>query len=227
MTHVLLWDIDGTLLTTARGGIFALEAAAVEVGGVELDVAELRTAGLTDGQIAVVMLEACGHEPDEAMVDRFLRVYERELPAALHRRDGRVLPGVEAILDDLSERDDVVSLLLTGNTPGGAAAKLGHYGLDRRFDAGAFCVGTGPRDDIARAAMDLARSALGSEPDPARTFVIGDTPHDITCARAIGARCIAVATGVYDRAALAEHEPWRALDALPEPAAFRALVGLG
>lgn len=226
MTHVLLWDIDGTLLSTARGGIFALEAAAAEIGGAEIDMAELRTAGLTDGQIAVLLLETCGHEPDDALVDRFLRAYERELPAALHRRDGRVMPQVEAILDDLAARDDAISLLLTGNTADGAAAKLRHYGLDGRFAAGAFCVGSGPRDDIARAAVELARSVLGSEPDPERTFVIGDTPHDVACARAIGARCIAVATGVYDRAALAAEAPWRALDELPEPAAFRALVGL-
>jgi phosphoglycolate phosphatase-like HAD superfamily hydrolase len=227
VTHVLLWDIDGTLLTTARGGIFALEAAAREVGGSDVEIQELRTAGLTDGQIAVVILEACGREADEATVDRFLRVYERELPAALHRRDGHVLPQVHAILDDLREREDVVSLLLSGNTPGGAKAKLRHYGLDGRFDAGAFCVGTGSRDDIAVAARELARERLGTDPDPQRTFVIGDTPHDITCARAIGARCLAVATGVYAREELASHDPWRAVEELPDPPGFRALLDLG
>jgi phosphoglycolate phosphatase len=226
MTPVLLWDIDGTLLTTGRGGVFALEAATREVGGSDLDVRSMRTGGLTDAQIAAQVLEACGREADEHTLDRFLRVYERELPAALHRREGRVLPQVQAILDDLSERDDVLSLLLTGNTPAGAEAKLRHYGLHGRFDAGAFCVGTGPRDDIARAAVALARDRLGRDPDLERTFVIGDTPHDITCARAIGARTIAVATGAYDRDALAEHGPWRVLDELPGPAGFRELVGL-
>jgi phosphoglycolate phosphatase-like HAD superfamily hydrolase len=120
----------------------------------------------------------------------------------------------------------VLSLLLTGNTPAGAAVKLRHYGLDGHFDAGAFCVGTGPRDDIARAAVELARERLGADPDPDRTFVIGDTPHDISCARAIGARCLAVATGVYSRDELASHAPWRAFDELPPPAKLRTLIGL-
>jgi phosphoglycolate phosphatase-like HAD superfamily hydrolase len=226
MTHVLFWDIDGTLLSTARGGVFALEAATREMGCADVDVHSMKTGGLTDAQIVELVLTACGREPDEEAVDQFLRIYERELPAALHRRDGRVLPQVHALLDDLSQRDDVLSLLLTGNTPGGAEVKLRHYGLEGRFDAGAFCVGTGPRDDIARAAVELARDRLGADPDPERTLVIGDTPHDITCARAIGARCLAVATGAYSREELAAHDAWRVVDELPDPVAFRELVGL-
>jgi phosphoglycolate phosphatase-like HAD superfamily hydrolase len=146
MTVVLLWDLDGTLLTTGRAGVFALEDAAREVCGVEADLQSLATAGLTDAEVAALALSTCDCPSDEETVVRFLEAYEARLPEVLHRRKGRVLPGVREILDDLDGRDGVLSLLLTGNTPGGAAAKLAHYGLVRQFDGGAVCLGPGTRE---------------------------------------------------------------------------------
>ena len=215
MTTVLLWDIDGTLLSTGRAGIFALEAAASEVLGREVSLQDMHTSGLTDAQIAQEIIGS----PD---VGRFLEIYARELPDALPRRTGKVMPGVRAILEDLDGDPAVVNLLLTGNVEGGARAKLRHYGLDDLLSDGAFCVGPGSRDDIARAAW-----ALAGEPDPQRCFVIGDTPHDVSCGKAIGARTVAVATGAHDRAALEACDPDVVLDELPEPDEFRRLVGLG
>ena len=130
------------------------------------------------------------------------------------------MPGVREILDDLSGRADVVNLLLTGNIEAGAAAKLSHYGLDGYFrSGGAFCVGSGERAEIARRALPLAG-------DAEHVYVIGDTPADIECGNAIGARTIAVATGSYALRELAEHEPWAMLEQLPGPADFRALLGI-
>jgi phosphoglycolate phosphatase len=219
MTKVLFWDIDGTLLTTARAGIFSLEDALEEVSGVRADLDEMATAGMTDYSIAEAALARVGHATDEEIVQRYLELHGRRLPEYLHRREGHVMPGVREILDDLSARDDVVNLLLTGNIQAGAAAKLAHYGLDGYFGAGgAFCVGPGERTEIARRALALANGSA--------SFVIGDTPADVECGKEIDARTVAVATGSYGVAELAASEPWLLLERLPEPARFRELLGL-
>ena len=216
----LFWDIDGTLLTTARAGVFSLEDALAEVSGVRADLNGMATAGMTDYSIAEAALAQVGHATDEGVVQRFLEVHGRQLPDYLHRREGNVMPGVREILADLDGRDDVANLLLTGNTEAGAAAKLAHYGLDGFFRlGGAFSVGPGERAEIARRALPFANGA--------EAFVIGDTPADIECGNAIEARTIAVATGSYSVAQLAEHEPWLLLERLPEPERFRELLGLG
>jgi phosphoglycolate phosphatase-like HAD superfamily hydrolase len=215
----LFWDVDGTLLTTARAGVFALEAALRDVCGADFDLQELVTTGLTDAEVAAASLEAAGVEATDRRVEDFLRAYERHLPACLPRRSGHVMPGVREVLEDLRERNDVRSFLLTGNTPLGARTKLTHYGLAGFFDDGAFCAGPGARLEIARRALPLADGAEA-------VFVIGDTPQDIACGNAIGARTIAVATGSHSIDELARHDPWTVLERIPEPAAFRALVEL-
>lgn len=226
MRYVLLWDIDGTLLTTARAGVFALAEAAREVAGVEPDIEALPTAGLTDAQVATLVLKASGAESDPTTVQQFLRVYERALPGNLGRRDGRVLPGVREILEAMRARTDVLSLLLTGNTEAGAAAKLRHYGLDGFFAlGGGFCTDGGDRAEIGRRALGVAAEALGGDADLRRTFVIGDTGHDVACGRAIGARTVAVAF-TYTPEVLRAHDPWRVLSELPRPDQFVRTLGL-
>lgn len=218
-TTAIFWDIDGTLLTTARAGVYALEDALEEVTGTRVDLQDLESAGLTEHAVAQGVFEAAGIDADDDLVDRFLRAYERHLPTSLPRRRGRVLPGVREVLEDLRGDDRVRSFLLTGNTPAGARAKLAHYDLLEFFGDGAYCVGPGTRTDIAHRAAALAEGALA-------IYVIGDTPHDIECGKAIGAQTIAVATGSYSAEDLASHEPSLLLDALPEPEAFRQLVGV-
>lgn len=220
MKAALFWDIDGTLLTTARAGVFSLEAALEEVSGVRGDLQGMATAGMTDYAIAEAALAAVGHATDEETVQRFLAIHGRQLPEYLHRREGRVLPGVREALEDLDGDPSVRNLLLTGNTEAGAAAKLAHYGLAEFFpEGGAFCVGPGERAEIARRALPYANGT------PA--LVIGDTPADVECGKEIGARTIAVATGSYSVDQLRETDPWAALEQLPEPGAFRELLGLG
>src|SRR5882724_4663894 len=93
---VLLWDLDGTLLSTARAGVFALEEAAEAVLGTEVDLQDMHTSGLTDAQIAELILDGRGHDPGD--MDRFLELYGAALPRHLPRRQGRVMPGVRAVL---------------------------------------------------------------------------------------------------------------------------------
>ena len=223
MKRVLFWDIDGTLLSTGRAGVFALEEAAREICGGEVDLASMKTSGLTDGEIARAVMEDCGADTADGQVERFLEAYERHLPERLHWRQGEVLAGVETILDHLEGRDDVLNLLLTGNTAAGAKAKLTHYGLAGRFAGGAFCAGYERRDSIARRARQSV-TEHGADPERDELYVIGDTPHDVSCGKAIEAITVAVASGTYSAEELAESEPSLVLEELPEPDRFEELV---
>jgi phosphoglycolate phosphatase-like HAD superfamily hydrolase len=224
MTRVLCWDIDGTLLTTARAGIFAWEDALREAVGRAADLSTFRTAGLTDVEIAARLLERFGLEPTVPRVRNLVQRYEALLPDRLHRRAGRVLPGVRPILERLVETAGVVSILLTGNTEAGARAKLRHYGIDRYFERGAFADGARDRAAIARRALEVAAELTGGPPAPGSTFVVGDTPHDIACAGAIGARAVAVASGSYSVEELARHAPWWLVAELPDPEVFLSRI---
>src|SRR5688572_14242644 len=136
---VLFWDIDGTLITTGRAGMFAWNDSVAELTGKMFDLrTELRTAGLTDYQIALKTFERIGITPEADLVARLVRRYEELLPASLPLRNGAVLPHVREILELLRRRSDVRSYLLTGNTRGGARAKLTYYGLMEFFPDGAF-----------------------------------------------------------------------------------------
>ena len=222
---LVFWDIDGTLLTTGRAGLFAWQDALREVAGVEADLDRFDTRGHPDYGIARQLLAEWTESADPPLerVTRLVREYEDRLPAALHRRSGRVLPHVREILERLAGIDGACSLLLTGNTRRGAAAKLRHYGLSDLVGDGAFSDGAGDRTAIARAALERAR-ASGSDAPLERVDVVGDTPHDVRCGAAIGARTIAVATGGYTAGELAEVKPWRVFRELPPAQEFLTLL---
>jgi phosphoglycolate phosphatase-like HAD superfamily hydrolase len=222
MSTVLFWDIDGTLLATGGAGMFAWNDAVREQTGCDFDLkTTLRSAGFTDYQIGVRTFEVLGIPATDGDVDRLVRRYEELLPASLFRKEGRVLPNVRAILERLAaERPDVRSYLLTGNTAAGARAKLTHYGLWDLLSRGAFCVEATARAGIAARALALARQ----DGPVGCAIVIGDTPHDIECANAVGARTLAVATGGYALPELLAHRPWHGCEELPGPDAFLALI---
>ena len=223
VTTLLFWDIDGTLLTTQRAGMYAWEAAASEAAGRPVDLQSLRTAGLTDYAGGREILESLGLSSGDAPLARLVQTYEDTLPSVLSRRQGRVLEGAREILEHAcADRPDIGLYLLTGNTPAGARAKLTHYGLLDFFRGGAFSDPAGDRADIARRALAMATN--GRSVALERVFVIGDTPHDVSCGRAIGAKTIAVASGDYSTEALQAEAPWRALPALPDVDSFLALL---
>jgi len=136
-----------------------------------------------------------------------VRGYLKRLPSCLERGNGRVLPGIVALLRSLSGRDDVLVGLLTGNVRAGARVKLGHFGLDEYFAFGGFGDLHLDRDDVAREALAEVQQRLNGFLVPERVWVIGDTPLDVRCARAIGARAAAVATGWHSVDELAAHDP--------------------
>ena len=218
---VLFWDLDGTLLMTGRAGLFAFEEALHVVTGVEASLQDLPTAGLTDAGVVRLMLEHIGVEATPERIEAVLREYEQRLPASLPRRQGRVLDGIREVLEDFRDDPTVRSYLLTGNTPAGARAKLVHYGLDGFFPEGegTFCIDHGTRSDLARRALPLAEGADA-------VYVIGDTPADVECGKAIDARTIAVTSGWHPLEELEATDPWIVLDRIPEPAEFRKLLGV-
>jgi phosphoglycolate phosphatase len=220
---LLFWDIDGTLLTTGRAGILAWQDSLREVARVDADLEAFETAGIPDYGIARRLLATYVQmpDPDPDQVSVLVRSYESRLPAALHRKTGRVLPNVREILELVAQEPGICSLLLTGNTRQGARAKLAHYGLLSFFRDGGFSESNQERSVIARSAVERARTA-GCRTEPDRTYVIGDTPHDVTCGAAIGARTIAVATGEYSMSELEAVSPWRVLPQLPPARDFLA-----
>jgi phosphoglycolate phosphatase-like HAD superfamily hydrolase len=223
---LLLWDIDGTLLTTARAGIRAWEDAVQSVLGPEVDLSTFPTAGLTDWMIARDLVrEHGGRDTSDDLEWRLIAAYTAALPERLAQKRGRVLPNVVEVLAALAATGRVVHTLLTGNARAGAAAKLASYGLDRWFTEGGFCDDGFDRATIGRAAID--RVAVAVAPITLeRTVVVGDTPLDVQCGHALGVRTIAVATGEYGVEELALHDPWRVVAHLPEPAEVLELLGL-
>ena len=198
-----------------------------EVLGADPDYSELKTAGLTDSQIARMLMERHGVEESPETVGAFLRAYEARLPARLPERQGQVLDGVQEILDDLRERPGVHSLLLTGNTQAGAAAKLAPLRPRRLLRGRRLLHGhgsTATRSPAARSTSRRRRSA--TPPELERTFVIGDTAHDIARGKAIGARTVAIASGVVTAEELEREGPWLVWERLPEPEGFAQALGL-
>ena len=214
-----LFDIDGTLLASGGAGKAALEAAFTEVFGVALRV-QIPYAGRTDRAIARDLLRLHDIDPSRENWEKLLACYLARLPASLTHHQGRVLPGILALLSMLQTRADVALGLLTGNVRAGARVKLGHYGLFEHFAFGGFGDHHFDRDDVAREAFAAVKTHMGEHMTAERIWVIGDTPLDVRCARAIGARAVAVATGLHTLEQLRDAAPDLALSDLADPSSF-------
>ena len=197
---IALFDIDGTLLRAGGAGRRALERAVGEAlgGREEVSLASVEFAGRTDPWIVRSAFTQYGVTPEDSLVDEVLRRYVSHLPEQLALAEAfEVLPGVTALLGVLFERDDVVLGLGTGNTETAAYAKLARGQLDSFFSFGGFGSDHSERPRVLRAGLERGlRKVQGST--EVRAVVIGDTPHDIDAARAIGAPCVAVSTGSFD-----------------------------
>jgi phosphoglycolate phosphatase-like HAD superfamily hydrolase len=154
-------------------------------------------AGRTDAWILADAAAVHGVLHDTVGLERFPDVYLRHLRAEIPNQGPRygIMPGVPALLDALADRDDTYLALLTGNYETGAKLKLEHFNLWHYFECGAFGDGAADRNGLVPKA--LARISEGGGPTfaPSDAVVIGDTPLDVACAKAGGARSIAVATG--------------------------------
>jgi phosphoglycolate phosphatase-like HAD superfamily hydrolase len=205
--YICLFDIDGTLLSSGGAGKTAMEVALAAEFGVPPSSNDVPFAGRTDRVIARDLLRSHGLDDSSTNWQRFLTAYLRLLPGCLANSTGRVLPGIAALLEALRSRDDVTLGLLTGNVRDGARLKLGHYGIFEYFAFGGFGDHHLSRDDVARDALAAAHGHVKGPVSAERIWVIGDTPFDIQCARSIGARAVAVATGLHSCEILAAVEP--------------------
>lgn len=213
MTLLLLFDIDGTLLQMAsREHAQALRGACGLVHGVNLDKVEAPSlAGRTDGEIARLLLVQAGISPErideraQEVRDECCRLYAEYCPADL---SDKVIQGIPELLTWLSGRDDATLALVTGNYEPVARLKLKHAGIGHWFEPGNGGFGSDSEDrtmlpPIARRRAGAVAGLESSWPRQ-QTVVIGDTPRDIACARADDARVIAVCTGPFTAASLAE-----------------------
>ena len=205
--RLLLFDIDGTLITSGGAGEWALRDAMKTRFGIDEDLGGILLAGATDKKIAVAMLEKHGLAPSPENITALLDEYLSHLEARMPRHDGRVLPGMIELLEVLSKREEAVLALLTGNVVRGAEIKLTHYGVWHHFEFGAFADDHHDRNELGKFARTRAHDRHGIEFAPEKIYVIGDTPRDIECGRAIGAKTVAIATGHYSLEELAEHTP--------------------
>ena len=205
--RLLLFDIDGTLITSGGAGEAALKDAMRSRFGVEEDLAGIILAGATDARIARELLEKHGIAVSSENVAALLDTYLGHLSDRIGRHDGKLLPGIVPLLNVLSQREDAVLALLTGNVSRGAEIKLTHYGVWDFFEFGAFADDHHDRNELGKFARARALERHGEEFPPSRIYVIGDTPKDIECGRAIGACTVAIATGHYSAAELKDHSP--------------------
>jgi phosphoglycolate phosphatase-like HAD superfamily hydrolase len=202
--RLVLWDVDGTLIRSGGLGRDAFVVALRDVLGRPVHVDDVQLAGKTDPQIARELLVAAGVRTADVdrLLPRLLAATEAQLARDRDRLPalGHVLPGVEQLLARFSASDDVHQALLTGNTRHNAAVKVAAFGLDRflDLDAGAYGSDHHDRTCLVPVAVDRARPH-GFSGDAADVWVVGDTPNDLACARAGGARCLLVATGGYRR----------------------------
>ncbi len=200
-----LFDIDGTLVDTGGAGMAALEQATREIFGAAGPPLDL--AGATDLGIVIGIHEHFSLQPTCESIAAYLAIYQQRLDWNLAHGGfpGRVLDGVSGLLEELAGRDHATLGLLTGNIAGGAASKVRHFGLASYFSFGAYGCDHPDRNRLGPIALERAAAHAGHAFAAEETWVIGDTPKDIACARAIGARCLAVATGRFNADELAAH----------------------
>jgi phosphoglycolate phosphatase len=205
--RLLLFDIDGTLIHSAGAGVQALKNTLAERFGLQDDFHDIEIAGMTDSGIVMSILNKHNIPTSNENIAAFLDSYVHFLSLELPRRAGRLLPGVLELLQRLKTRPNLVLALLTGNISRGAELKLQHYGVWHFFEFGAFADDHHDRNQLGPFARARAREKHGHVFEVSQIDVIGDTPRDIACGKAIGARTIAIATGSSSREKLSIYQP--------------------
>jgi phosphoglycolate phosphatase len=212
MQKLVLFDIDGTLVLTGGAGLRAMNRACATLTDRPDALAGIPVAGRTDRSILADVLARLGHELDDAHLAQLRERYVASLVEEIHQ-PGRgvkaVMPGIRDLLDALHGRDDVFLGLLTGNFEAGARIKLEHFDLWKYFRCGAYGDDAADRNALVPFALERARQCGLPELLPEHILVVGDTPHDVACARAVGAVPVGVATGSFTvddlRSAGADH----------------------
>jgi phosphoglycolate phosphatase-like HAD superfamily hydrolase len=227
--RLVLWDVDGTLVRAGELGAAVFDQAIADVLG-ELPPIRVRMSGKTDPEIVREYLEAMGVDDDQLTVRSVLRALESRMSdvAAELAAAGRACPGAAEALRELDADRTVLSSVLTGNIAANAVVKLAAFGLDRWLDLEVGAYGSDDDDRTMLVPIAMARAAehRGVRLEPGDVWVVGDTPRDLLCAQAAGARCLLVATGRYPVDELARLGPDAVLEDLADTAAVvKLLVG--
>ena len=197
---LILFDIDGTLLLSGRAGLRAMTRAFEQTFGITDAFKGENFGGRTDSFLVSKALQNAGLPDTAEQHQRFRGHYipmlaeEIQQPGTGHKG---LMPGARELLEALHDFDELHLALLTGNYREAAEIKLSHFGLAEYFRWGTFGEESANRDDLGRIAMTRARQRCVPSAALERAVVLGDTPHDIACARAAGLRMLAVATGFY------------------------------
>ena len=208
MLKLVLFDIDGTLIQSGGAGERAFARVCELEFGIKDGTAHLQFAGRTDPSIVRDFFSEFAIPDTAENFRRFFDAYVFMLDDLLRRLDGRVLPGVNCLLEQFRSRPHPPAIgLLTGNIRLGAQIKLSHYQLWDHFQTGGFGDDHEDRNQIAAIAHQRGSRLLNSTLKGDEVVVIGDTPRDVECGRAIGARVLAVATGKFTVEELGTHRP--------------------
>jgi phosphoglycolate phosphatase-like HAD superfamily hydrolase len=225
--RLILFDIDGTLVLTGGAGMRAMNRACEDLVGHGDALKGVALAGRTDWIILHDVLTRHGMSLDAARLEELRRRYVQHLVEEIQLPGKGVkdmMPGVRALLETLRGRTDASLGLLTGNFLEGARIKLEYFDLWKYFGFGAFGGDSADRNDLVPVAIQRARESGIAPVVSSEVMVVGDTPHDVACARAAGATPIAVATGSYTVDQLRDSGAEIVFDDLSDTDAFLRLI---
>ncbi|HEX5983413.1 MAG TPA: HAD family hydrolase [Solirubrobacterales bacterium] len=198
MIEAVLFDIDGTLITTGGAGGEAWKRAFVELYGNPLDIREVTESGMTDPEVGRVALQnILGRDPDQRELAAAMGRYLRHLSTAVDESDGyRVMPGIEELLERLVDAGHLLGLT-TGNVEAAAHIKLARAGLNRFFSFGGYGSDSNQRTELTRRALERAKLVSGGILAPGDAISVGDTPRDVAAGHGAGIEVVGVATGNF------------------------------
>jgi phosphoglycolate phosphatase-like HAD superfamily hydrolase len=208
VVRLVLFDIDGTLIHTKGAGIQAFERTFASEFHVAGGGGAIQFAGRTDPSIVREFFQRHAIEPSRENFQRFFDSYVFLLDYLLCKTEGEICVGVWNFINGLQALPQPPRLgLLTGNIRLGAEIKLRHFQFMEYFCLGAFGDDHEDRNQLAHIALERGRPVIGPDLTADQVMVVGDTPLDIACAKAVGAKSLAVATGGASYEQLAAHQP--------------------
>ncbi len=214
LIEAILFDIDGTLITTGGAGGEAWKRAFVELYGKPLDIREVTESGMTDPEVGRVALQnILGRDPNPRELAAAMGHYLRHLSAAIDESNGyRVMPGIEELLDRLVDGGHLLGLT-TGNVESAAHIKLARSGLNRFFSFGGYGSDSADRTEVTKAALSRGELVSGGTLQNSSSISVGDTPRDVKAGHGAGIKVVGVATGSYSVDQLSQAEAdWALID---------------
>ena len=217
--QAVLFDIDGTLISTGGAGARSWRHAFEVLHGIPADIGKFTDAGMTDPTVARLTFKAAiGREPTPREVATVMAAYLDRIPYEVeHSEKYRVLDGAEELLRKLGLEKGVLLGITSGAVEAAAHIKLSRAGFNRYFPFGGYGSDSGDRTELTNCALARGERLLGEKLDPKQVLVVGDTPKDLDAAHGAGCVAVGVATGHYTREQLEEAGADVVLDSLRDP----------